>query len=378
MKIAIEVEGDGSATSEEKSEKKESRENQDRLSNLPDEVIYRILSFVDAASAVQTCVLSKRWRHLWSSLPVLNLNDTSFDHPSLFQCFIDHLFSTRDPSSNVCELNLVCQDELDDHDDPFIVDSIIDYVTLTPISTTIQLLTILAESVVVKLPQLSLCRSLTTLKLTDIATETATFDFVSLKHLYLSDCRFEWLVGEVFDPFRGCASLTCLCLHGCQFYGGIERFKICAPQLTDLSISHMRVDGVSDSDCVIELSTPKLRSFTYFDTDLYDFSIEGKLPFMEKLSIDLGTFELSHEFTRATELPLRLIELFEIMCSAKCVSLSPGIIEVLSMFPDLLDGRSSPFTRLRIFEVNMDRSPPFVIPTDVMAYLFGGSPGFHC
>ncbi|CAN0879839.1 Putative F-box/LRR-repeat protein At4g13960 [Linum grandiflorum] len=34
----------------------------DRLSNLPEEVIHHILSFLDTKSAVQTSVLSQRWR----------------------------------------------------------------------------------------------------------------------------------------------------------------------------------------------------------------------------------------------------------------------------------------------------------------------------
>ncbi|KAK2634334.1 hypothetical protein Ddye_029126 [Dipteronia dyeriana] len=36
----------------------------DRLSNLPDRIIYNILSFLDTKYVVQTCVLSKKWRSL--------------------------------------------------------------------------------------------------------------------------------------------------------------------------------------------------------------------------------------------------------------------------------------------------------------------------
>lgn len=47
------------------------------------------------------------------------------------------------------------------------------------------------------------------------------------------------------------------------------------------------------------------------------------------------------------------------------------------MIPDLLDGRASPFSRVHTFELNMDRpSSSFVIPPNVMAYLFSGSPAF--
>lgn len=46
------------------------------------------------------------------------------------------------------------------------------------------------------------------------------------------------------------------------------------------------------------------------------------------------------------------------------------------MIPDLLDGRASPFSRVHTFELNMDRpSSSFVIPPNVMAYLFSGSRG---
>ncbi|XP_061342198.1 F-box/FBD/LRR-repeat protein At5g53840-like [Gastrolobium bilobum] len=355
MKASVEVEQEGvlgipAQENNNNSKKKSSIVKQDRLSNLPDEVIHRILSSLDAKTAVQTSVLSKRWRYLWTSLQVLNFHDMSFNDPVLFQLvsepkvWLGRVFRDGDVSRPPQKV-----------------------------------LSILAECVVGKLPQLYACHSLTTLKLADIATETTTFDFVSLKHLYLSDCRFECGVEELLDPFGGCTNLRCLFLHGCQYYGKIESFKIYAPQLTDLSISRMRVDQVFDSDCVIELFTPRLQSFSYRDFRyLYDFSIKVNLPFVEKVDIDLGSFDLSDELNEATNLSLQLIELFEVMGSVKFVSLSRGIIQVLSMFPSLLDGLSSPFTRVRTFELKMDRPSPVSIATNVMAYLFGGSPGFHC
>ncbi|CAN0879120.1 Putative F-box/LRR-repeat protein At3g28410 [Linum grandiflorum] len=44
----------------------------DRLSNIPEEVIHHILSFLNTNSAVQTSVLSRRWRHAWKHLSVLD------------------------------------------------------------------------------------------------------------------------------------------------------------------------------------------------------------------------------------------------------------------------------------------------------------------
>lgn len=303
-------------------EKKRSRVvKKDRLSNLPDEVLHRILSSLDAKSAVQTCVLSKRWRHVWTSLPVLNFLDSSFDDFLHFQCFVDHFLSRRDASSNISVLNFACTDHELDDGHTHIVDSIIDHVTLTP-PITIQGLYIVAECIVGKLPQLSICQSLTTLKLAHISTETTTFDFLSLTHLHLFDCRFECGLEELLDPFRDCLNLKHLYLHRCQYYGGFQRFKIFAPKLTLLSIALMRVDEMFDSDCTIQLFTPKLQSFTYCDFDLYDFSIEGDLPFIEEVDIDMGCL------AKDTYSLLQLIELFQVMGNAQFVSLSPDIIDV--------------------------------------------------
>ncbi|CAN6271782.1 unnamed protein product [Urochloa humidicola] len=47
----------------------------DRLSALPDDILHRILRFVDARESVGTAsLLSRRWRHLWSSSPYLALS----------------------------------------------------------------------------------------------------------------------------------------------------------------------------------------------------------------------------------------------------------------------------------------------------------------
>ncbi|KAI3956361.1 hypothetical protein MKW92_033064, partial [Papaver armeniacum] len=52
-----------------------SARNEDRISKLPDPLIHHILSFMYTKHAVQTCVLSTRWRHIWTSLPVLKFCD---------------------------------------------------------------------------------------------------------------------------------------------------------------------------------------------------------------------------------------------------------------------------------------------------------------
>ncbi|XP_074348922.1 uncharacterized protein LOC141687514 isoform X2 [Apium graveolens] len=79
----------------------------DRISSLPDQLLHHILSFSDARLAVQTSVLSKRWKLTWTTLPFLNFASSSkhTDFTSDIK-FIDKLLSRRNPDSDVLKLNL--------------------------------------------------------------------------------------------------------------------------------------------------------------------------------------------------------------------------------------------------------------------------------
>ncbi|CAO2152608.1 unnamed protein product [Urochloa humidicola] len=83
------------------------------LDVLPDEVLHHVLSFLPAQEAVRTCVLARRWRHLWRSATGLRI---------LYECrgegegssvkklreFVDHLFLLRGTSPlDTCQLRLL-------------------------------------------------------------------------------------------------------------------------------------------------------------------------------------------------------------------------------------------------------------------------------
>ncbi|KAK6257938.1 hypothetical protein QUC31_001397 [Theobroma cacao] len=46
----------------------------DRISELPDEILVHILSFLSLRNAARSGILSRRWRHLWKSVPSLNFD----------------------------------------------------------------------------------------------------------------------------------------------------------------------------------------------------------------------------------------------------------------------------------------------------------------
>ncbi|KAI3960729.1 hypothetical protein MKW92_045948 [Papaver armeniacum] len=79
-----------------------SRDGVDQISTLPDDVLVRILSLVPTEQAVSTSLLSKRWKFLWTLIPVLDFDYARFsqifnalsldDQKRRFLEFVEHVF----------------------------------------------------------------------------------------------------------------------------------------------------------------------------------------------------------------------------------------------------------------------------------------------
>ncbi|XP_063942317.1 uncharacterized protein LOC135150054 [Daucus carota subsp. sativus] len=87
-----------------------SGEGEDRISWLSNDLIHEILSFVDAKSAVQTSVLSKRWKLVWTTLPYVNFTNYIFLESELHiletrSRFISKFFLRRNILSNLLKVN---------------------------------------------------------------------------------------------------------------------------------------------------------------------------------------------------------------------------------------------------------------------------------
>ncbi|KAI3862054.1 hypothetical protein MKX03_034758, partial [Papaver bracteatum] len=91
-----------------------SNDEVDRISKLTETLIHHILSFIDFKYAIQTCVLSKRWRYIWTSLPALNFDSKLYfsgrtcDHKRVLD-FVDNVLTLRDSrGSDIQKFRLVC------------------------------------------------------------------------------------------------------------------------------------------------------------------------------------------------------------------------------------------------------------------------------
>ncbi|GAU25870.1 hypothetical protein TSUD_164110 [Trifolium subterraneum] len=65
---------------------------EDIISTLPDFILCHILSFLETKHVVTTTILSKRWKNLYRSVPVLHFNTTVTDEPAYFR-FMNFVYS---------------------------------------------------------------------------------------------------------------------------------------------------------------------------------------------------------------------------------------------------------------------------------------------
>ncbi|PWA89337.1 F-box domain, Leucine-rich repeat domain, L domain-like protein [Artemisia annua] len=81
-------------------------EGLDRLGNLPDEIIHKILSIMDMKYAVQTCVLASKWRFMCTQMPYFNFSSDNFRTFEDFLEFVGHVLFRRNKQTEVESVRL--------------------------------------------------------------------------------------------------------------------------------------------------------------------------------------------------------------------------------------------------------------------------------
>lgn len=75
------------------------REEEDMISNLPDALISKVLSYLPTEEAVRTSVLSSRWKSLWLFISAIDLDTCTF--PGGPHAFVSFMEKFLDSSSRV-------------------------------------------------------------------------------------------------------------------------------------------------------------------------------------------------------------------------------------------------------------------------------------
>ncbi|KAI3858360.1 hypothetical protein MKX03_024684 [Papaver bracteatum] len=335
--------GKSSSSSSEEQEK-------DRISNLPDSIIEHILSSIDMKFAVQTCVLSTRWRYTWTSLPALNFDAYRFvykdsDGVNLtkrFIKFVDKVLSLRDNNSDIRRFDLRCDIYITTDDEIY---SCIHRWIATAVSHNVQEMCInLTTEEYFKIPIcLCTCKSLTKLELKLCGHEDSDYE----------DSDYDYYSKIILpDHEMSLPSLKSLrlILWDTSFDNEelMNRFFSSFPSLESLV---MRVYDNSFREMNLNISLPKLK---YFEFDSWDSASSGEVKLhAPSLSSFIFRSDMLSTYLTLMNLPslatadikMRIRSQVPEMCAQRAMGLLRGIrnVEVLTLDHNFLKATACPY-----------------------------------
>jgi len=240
-----------------------SDEEHDRLSNLSDDLICHILSFLSTKESYRTCVLSRRWESICTKIPNLHFQSPEISDPVLSKeiKFVNVALLRR--TENIRKLSLHSDKGCQPHDVDMWVSKALDLKV-----QELDLDLFLHEKIVLPL-RLSTCESLVVLKLRGRIQPTLNSSF----HVYLPSLKIlhlrSTLVYSIFDDrtkydlnnfLCGCPHLEELLLH--------ETFRI--PINTSFHLLKRLFLSISLPTsivkcCPLQINAPSLEVLSIFD-----------------------------------------------------------------------------------------------------------------
>ncbi|XP_058190054.1 F-box/LRR-repeat protein At5g02910-like isoform X1 [Rhododendron vialii] len=369
-------------------------EEEDRISRLPDSILHRILSSIDTTSfipifvqilssidtrsVIQTSVLSKRWRYLWTSVPNIHLDYDEFPGPNKcetkvrrFTHFVNQVLSLRD-ASNVLRFTLHSSSNVLD---PVLVKNCICYAFRHNVRELF-----LWPECDVDLQHMEfpgcISEALGISSSSLISLRLACHDFSmppdkplqlpALKTLHLAGCWYDY-AGFITETVGICTNLETLILDDLE----LKSLNITAPNLRKLELEY---EDDSCSESMIAVSAPRLTSFKLQGNVLPVFSA-ASLPCLQNVHVNLYRGRIYEELDAdiLQRIPLNVMKMLEQLGEANSLTLSVETLEVLAMDPDSLNNRPSPFCKLKHLKFLPPYCPTLNLPLNAINYLTKGS-----
>ncbi|KAL8099796.1 hypothetical protein AgCh_032159 [Apium graveolens] len=409
-----------------KQKKSSEAQGEDRISTLPDDVLHLILKFVNNTRlAVQTSVLSKRWKLIWTTLPFLKF-DTPYSFstcekrvtnlarnvlkrrnhqsrvshlgiaylpPGLTANFIDYAVShhvqdlnvhfrrehkvikfNRFSSNSISKLQLRMKvgdivEVSDCWDLPALTDLFLWLLPTDNDNLPVRCLTCLPALRTLNLMVWDLGEQdvylslpeLTTLALNMCRMPQKIWNFPALKTLKLYDVEFPGTMNDMFTALVNLENLTLEMMC-------LQDCYIRCPRLVNLEIKTRYYNNYKDYIVVL---APNLMNFTatgIFQIKFEDFKLENV---HLKLRGWINRTNIPRK--KVKEYYQQFIFMLPGLGSAEILNLQLETIEALSMISDTLVSSASPFHSLKYVKV----PPGFEeasLSSTLRCYLLGGSP----
>jgi hypothetical protein len=265
-------------------ENEENDGNEDRLSDLPDNVLLHILSFLNTKHVVQTCVLSTRWKHLWKHIPNLRLHVSRFPTVKNFAKFVSKILALRDASTALHSLDLYRHGNIE----PQLLKNILKYICSHNTQLQELRLSVRGDSGLI-MSCVSQCQALTTLKLSvyprgNINSNSGilfpiSLNFPALTNLDLTNFIFCGGENECADPFSAFTKLNNLVIRHC-IVKDAQILNISNELLVNLALHDNSLHFAK-----IELSAQDLRTLT-LTGDIIQKTCGSSLSSIKELNID--------------------------------------------------------------------------------------------
>ncbi|CAI0493087.1 unnamed protein product [Linum tenue] len=334
----------------------------DRLSHLPEPIIYHILSFLDTKSAVRTSKLSRSWSRVWKHVPVLDLRSSALRGLVRLEKFVCKVLSLR------YDLNVRKVSYIDDVGYGFQRhESMMVRVIKYAFSHRVQHLVVDTgydsnhddtHRFSFLFGPIKNCDHLETLELGSVTLDSGFgySGFRMLTTLNVRACMLDTDQGDDLDLFCNFPYLRNLILSDCFLpcTKSEGNLRVCGPELVNLELNAM-------DQFKIEIFTPKL---TYLnvrqDLDSLGFS---KLTLPSLDHADIGMLKVpgydSDKFK--AQMQQNLTSLFHGVHNARSLKLHGFSVEIVDDVCEFLKQQPPPFKRLECLIVGSDSLPKELI-----------------
>ncbi|PWA89334.1 F-box domain, Leucine-rich repeat domain, L domain-like protein [Artemisia annua] len=308
----------------------------DRLSNLPDDLIHKILSYIGIKQVIEMTVLSSRWRYVWTSVPCLDFSSQDFSAVIKFSKFVTRVLTHhRNKKVQVYSIKLSFRGKTSHG----FVKRIIKYAVSHDVpQLSIKSLDCKRNSELL-LPLFS-SRSLKHLTLTGSysycngITLTSIWELPALTTLYLKGLR--WF-DQRADLFSNCPNLKNLTLIGCKSTPpnrlNHSVFNIFHTRLTDLTLES--IEGY------VNVEAPQLKNLIVKGICSLKFSADVALS-LEKLDLCISKPHKSYAD--------KIVGLLQQVQGLKFLTLNLEIVELLSSY-EPISHQPSPFANLKSLKI---------------------------